>query len=161
MSDQMYVGKFNLKTDVIIATDPCYDKEEKNFIYNCLPGKWHASIELFDSRVKSLTITHKKYNSTPLFCYAFLFKQGVDSGQFGFFEAETYPEVAADYDDESAFYRKVCDKLEQEQLATDLENGAVAYSGYGDGLYKVYVYPELVAGKEKVISIRVVFIEKD
>lgn len=159
---------FEVTSGVMVCSDPCYTLDTwcQGVIENVKKGTWIAQIDKADTgswgiRVASLTIVNKEaletdttlsnavenmYSNEPL-----NFSGGVDSGQFGFFDKDSYrnDESAKDlkkydfgkgFEKESgdSWYRVCCDlTLDKEQWGV-LPNGAVSSSGFGDGSYPVF-----------------------
>jgi hypothetical protein len=135
---------------LVHLTDPCYDapenKGEMNFdgsgLYNvpCAEGYWIAArlpTDKFgevarENRVVGFTLVSEDYDHQALRTKSY--RVGVDSGQFGIFDASIY-ENDSDYDVEGSFYRTVCDITNQENCGTVFNSGFVSSSGYGDGGY--------------------------
>lgn len=119
------------------------------------PGIWAYSTETHDNTVSELIVQHqdaiddKKLKKWKYKCGNI----GVDSGQAGFFDYDTFNDLNRNVLNEE-FYNHVC---EISNGGSELEFGAVSNSGYGDGIYPLYV-------KEKsgiIVAAKIVFIEKD
>ena len=161
------MDKFLIKSGKIVASDPCYTLEPPTWCMGVVEsvknGEWIAKIETLDTmwggnRVSKLIVAHpdvvaingeeititKEFPDEPLD-----FRGGVDSGQFGFFDFDSYrndePVKAievkfnnSDKEDGEHFYGVCCDlKLSEKSWGT-LPNGVVSSSGFGDGNYDVF-----------------------
>ncbi len=132
---------------LVHLTDPCYDAPdfgvmlEECGLYNvpCLEGNWIASRSYNENRdaerenrVVGFTIVNEDLGAKAVRTKAY--RVGVDSGQFGIFDASIY-ENDSDYDVEGSFYRTACDITINENCGTVFNSGFVSSSGYGDGSY--------------------------
>lgn len=172
------VGNFIVDSGELIVSDPCY-KPNINMhgvISNARNGNWIAKydhdITWWGDRILSLTALHESLAETENYPYEFkkygwkrLGYFGVDSGQFGIYDAGKYPEGERDYDDKNSFYRKVCDLTYDERDHFINGNppfrggiidsfGVVSSSGFGDGYYPVYTKTV----DDKVVGVTVVYI---
>ena len=142
------LGSFEVTSGKVRVCDPSYSKYEKDILVleNVLPGKYYANIEVIDTgvfgeRVACLNIRHEYYDTTAdnLFAEGAV---GVDSGQAGFFDEDFYPngDDTGNFDDTKTFYGKACTITLSEKQAGVIDNfGVVSRTGYGDGVYDVYV----------------------
>ena len=143
----------------VTASDPCYESgiwcakelEVKPGIYNC-----YAEEE--GSRIASLCIIHQDHvDNIP--SEKHIGSAGVDSGQFGFFDAEYYKANQPDdnFNDPDSWYRRICDITILNDKGVIDGKGVVSSSGFGDGLYNIY------AGyaNGEIVSLDVVFIEEE
>ena len=83
----------------------------------------------------------------------------VDSGQAGFFNEKFFSESEkGDYDTPDSFYGECCGITLADEPYGVLENelGVVSSSGYGDGVYPLYV---VLDSNGKVIASKIVFID--
>jgi hypothetical protein len=136
---------------LVHLTDPCYDAPDPRYelindgcgLYNvpCLEGDWRATRSYNDNRdaerenrVVGFTIVSADLGAKAVRTKSY--RVGVDSGQFGIFDASIY-ENDSDYDVEGSFYRTVCDITNQENCGTVFNSGFVSSSGYGDGGYNL------------------------
>lgn len=163
----MEIGKFEVKSGTILATDPCYEKGCGPIIDSVKNGTWKASIRTVDegpwgNRVAELRIHHEDnvFEEPTELINGHV---GVDSGQAGFFDYESYPEYPGDYGDDS-WYDRACDltfdRTERtSRYAGIMESmGVNSSSGFGDGVYDLYV------GKTEdgqVVSAKIVFIDEE
>ena len=137
--------------NLVHLTDPCYDSPENtgemcfdnNGLYNvaCLEGDWIATRQYgyreatTQDRVTGFTVVAEGVGSKALKTKHF--RVGVDSGQFGIFDASIF-DNNSDYDVENSFYRTVCDITLQDHCGTVFYSGFVSSSGYGDGSYDLF-----------------------
>lgn len=151
-----YLGTFEVGDEGLIASDPCYD--EGTWRAEHLPaisGTWHALVAFSDegawgTRVKLLSIYAE--DAPLLITTQKTFTVGVDSGQFGFFDAEHYKDdsivpqsfvFTEDWLplDDGPWYSACCqltvtgDRVGIMPQAT----GVVSSSGFGDGSYELLV----------------------
>lgn len=148
------IGHFIVESGNMIVTDPCYPIEEAEMqvhLSNVKKGKWNASISYTeDNVVKNLTayLAEKKPNGKWHDCSKPI---AVDSAQAGLFDSALFgKDEAIDYeventygidmDSDGAKYYVACsDMVASDAQAGVIPGGAVAMSGYGDGLYDVKV----------------------
>jgi len=168
------LGVFNVKGDKIIATDPCYNKNnDGNYVIdNCMPGVWRAVAVLTDDtegwgcRVSYLMISRENFESFKIKEETVRDVIGVDSGQAGFFDYNFYPagkregggfnDPVSDFD---LFYDQCCTAtLGKRQADTVNKIGAVSASGYGDGVYDLTLWKD---GVGKVLAARIDFLNKE
>jgi hypothetical protein len=157
------LGKFQCDNGKLFVTDPCYSREtiETGRIGVTLDavktGVWWAVFRnsvTYPERVAELSIIHESiYPPTePLKLDKYeqdgWWGLGVDTGQAGFFAQKHYPEgdVTGDYDDRSTFYGMccfiTCDTPNRAGIIASSPTtgcGVVSSSGWGDGLYDLYL----------------------
>jgi len=158
--------KFNVTSGKMVLSDPCYELDTwcQNVVENVKNGEWNASVIKNEGRrIKQLrswcegeitedglidVIEAGDFNRSPFHIENFR-DGGVDSGQFGHFDFDTYrsDESAKDlekYDfgrefdlkDGDSWYRAVCNLTLGVESWGVLPNGVVSSSGYGDGNYE-------------------------
>ena len=131
------VGRFNVTSGQLVATDPCYGTEmgDPNTINNVKNGQWMCFIvtedcgENWGTRIKRLCINHVDFNDdadTGLWEDTG-FVVGVDSGQAGFFDATMVHRTSEE------LYGFICENSRDGMVG---ENYAVSQSGFGDGGYE-------------------------
>ena len=93
---------FTVTSGKIIASDPCYTLDTwcQGIIENAKNGQWFAEVTTSDEgswgvRIAELIIYHQDYmkinpNMVHTGMHKLPFVAGVDSGQFGFFDADSY-----------------------------------------------------------------------
>ena len=142
----------------IDVTDPCYDHNVwcrinnikiKPGIYNCYYST-HDGKE-WGERISSIKILHKE-NLKNVVDITNIGTIGVDAGLAGFFENKP------DYKDKEWY--DFCDKLQKEEEQTGLrahicDCGFYSSSGYGDGVYPVFL---LKNANNETIGIKIQFV---
>ncbi|PSL41041.1 uncharacterized protein DUF4241 [Planomicrobium soli] len=148
------MGDFTVKSGKLIVTDPCYSAEDTGIqvhLSNVKNGRWTATVSYTDDEVvEKLTayFAEKKPSGKWHSCDKLI---AVDSAQAGIFDAalfgkdEAIPyEVENVYgigmDEEGLKYYVACsDAVASDDQGGVIPGGAVAMSGYGDGMYEVYL----------------------
>ncbi len=168
------IGTFKVESGEVTVSDPCYDLKSIAGKWQAVNGDWKAAINLRkDGTVSSLTATlvnpgktdkWEKTNSAG----------GVDSGQMSIFDSKFY-RAPSEADGKpqpkwmdskrikevgEKFYGACCTLTcgdNSENLGGGvLAHGTVSSSGYGDGVYPVYV--KFANGPSaKVVGIKVRF----
>lgn len=128
--------KFVIESGKAYFNDPCYDDVAPLPTRN---GNWIATTEVcsgpFNGLVDSFTAYHEDFG--PDVGEIEVAYGGVDSGQYGFFDASIYG--LPNYD-EPGFYRDCCDiTLAQPPYGVVHGKGFVCASGFGDGRYHCFV----------------------
>ena len=161
-------------TDKIRCTDPCYTREVTEPETNphitdgltatatAKPGRWQAEVEHVEQwggRNASLLVHHEDFPLASGFIdWKRLGKCAVDSGQFGFYADEKFPEGSTgDVGDESFYGRNCSTTTDNETNWGIITEGVVSSSGYGDGWYPVDRHEDTDG---KVIALRVTFIDE-
>lgn len=163
------LGTFNITSNVIRVTDPCYDRNVSccGTVNNCKIGLWSAFLEysysggwgtrvaenfvifgdVSEDEAKNILISSNWKNSD--------ISVGVDSVQCGIFDDSKYPvDETGEYGDDSSFYGKCCNLTLHSDQGGIMDFGVVSSSGYGDGSYDC-----LIAGDDKnIFAIRNIFI---
>lgn len=158
-----HIGQIEIKSGRIFGTDPCYDKDTwcTVTINNCKNGKYNSYIDKKDGRISKLFIVHVDHDNedgTRDF-NDMVGNGGVDSGQFGFFDFDSFPkEGLGEHNDINSVYRKICEgTCSSNQYSIDT-NYVVSSSGWGDGGYDVSV---MYGNNEQVVGILVDYIHDD
>lgn len=164
----------------VMVSDPCYDNPTwcQKILDNVLSGEYQSFVKIVDSgdwgnRNSLMCVVHKDYVNKDLkWTHIRDAKIGVDSGQCGIFTLETYRKndsinhewikghspfgkFLTNGSDEDKWYEKICDlTLSTEDNWGTYKNGVVASSGYGDGVYHLY----LSKVKGKTVGIMVDFL---
>ena len=150
----------------VIVSDPCYEVGTwcQKELSNVLPGAWGVEVKRTKSRITELIVRHEDYPE----CEISEFESGhiaVDSGQCGFFDTDYYKEHQPDddYNNPASWYRRICDitldsKGWYNGWGTIDDKGVVSESGYGDGLYDLYISKNTDG---EIVGMRVVFIEEE
>ena len=159
--------EFNIVSGKVNLTDPCYEPD--NICNKCnvpaLNGTWIATITKLNNqetygwgnRVESFEVCHKSVlNNThrmPMIPLDTGF--GVDSGQFGIFDASTY--LKDETTEGKIWYKEICDVTLSKDQGGVIKNGTgfVSSTGYGDGEYQGYGV--FIDGK--LVYFKIVFIE--
>jgi hypothetical protein len=131
---------FKIESGLVHLSDPCYNIGTWCGQYNvpAKNGDWEATVEYSDGgRVASFSA----YNVGPTYSPHRMpttqtrFDIGVDSGQFGIFDAEIY-DPESDYES-PGFYRDCCDAtLARAGAGAVQDKGFVSRTGWGDGSYE-------------------------
>lgn len=170
-TDESEIGSFNLGRSVYV-TDPAYQPDVWccNKVEGFVPGRYNAYVLKGpeEGRIAEFSIYHSDYDrdkrkrkmvweETPL-------DIGVDSAQAGFF-SKTYYEVSKEKEKSytgrgfgmpGEVYDSCCRiTLDKKAGILDNELGAVSCTGYGDGVYDLYVVRD---GSEQIIAAKIVFI---
>lgn len=144
-TSQKFVGSFQVTGGELLLSDPCYNPDGNcnSVVQNSANGKWNGSVHLTDirgwgRRVAVLEAEHEDFLQKRIISTTIDGDLGVDSGQMGIFDAVKYPVEPREYDNEEAFYRRVC---EMTNPAGVIDNfGIVSSSGFGDGCYDFHVH---------------------
>lgn len=158
--DNKVLGTFRLESGRAVVSDPCYSPGSGclGIVQNVKPGLWRAWAKVAEVpgrgvRVWELRCMHSGIDAAFRGEEELIGEFGVDSGQFGVFEAATYRELSGDEE-----WYQLCCEVTCEKLAGTITNGAVASSGFGDGAYSVFAWRD---GSREAAAIRVVFIDLD
>ena len=142
-------GSFDLGSGELIVTDPCYDKPDFNgkgssasggiYQAQAQSGKWDSFTRESDQgewgiRVAELYAIHEKYDIRSLAVVNLNAEIGVDSGQAGIFDNQTYQGRIEDGDE----YERISSHTLNGSLAGCVEYGCVSSSGFGDGGYILF-----------------------
>jgi len=163
MINSEFIGQFEVQSDKLRVTDPCYDKGTwcSGLIEDVKPGLWDANVKTMNNRVAELIAYHtnvKSIDSKKNKWEEQEFEIGVDSGQCGIFEDKFYPDgETGDFNDDSSFYGKCCNLTLNKGGVGVLDFGVVSTSGWGDGTYFCYTIEE----KGIVVGVKVVFMEDE
>ena len=180
--------KFEVTSGKLILSDPCYELGTwcQGTVENVKKGTWVADTVISDeggwgNRV-SMLVAYNEESANGSFGLSdklkalygverLSFDGGVDSGQFGYFDAETFrnDESAKDLhkyvfrgeadSQEDAWYRACCHLTLGDNQWGVLPQGVVSSSGFGDGSYPTYCIKDFVSGE--IIGLVTVFIGED
>lgn len=163
MIDVVHLRPFNVNSEKMWVTDPCYSRGTwcQGVLDNVLKGKWLASVEIvpdsltgWGDRVGKLIVKH--HSAVPKVSLKLDADIGVDSGQAGFFCDSKYPRGdVGDYGDTSTFYGLACTLTDSSNKAGSFPFGAVSRSGFGDGSYDCEYW---VDADGKVVRAEIIFI---
>ncbi|QDV87192.1 DUF4241 domain-containing protein [Planctomycetes bacterium TBK1r] len=132
--NRVCLGKFNVRTGVLVAADPCWQIERCDGLLAVPRGMWSAVVETEPGSgilpgVNTLLAYHESYQPsdadqwelTPL-------QVGVDAGLFGLFDAITY-------EDGSDGLLHECRDVFGDGIGGVVSSGVVASTGIGDGWF--------------------------
>jgi len=177
--------KIKLSKNVIV-TDPSYDTNTwcQSKFDNVLEGIYKTNCHVVDTgdwgnRCSILTAVHEKYNIKDLKWEIDPAEIGVDSGQAGIFDLNSYrnddiemvvPTMGFDgkgfnwleqihkpAEKGDLWYLNICKITLSEKMWGGYENGVACRSGYGDGGYSLYVAKD----KEKIVAFCIDFQVED
>jgi len=162
-----HLGTFEVEEGTLIVSDPCYNLGLwcQGEIQNTKLGTWnayarHGKSHFGDNRVWELVIIHQNYpeSLTSKMTEDTDIDVGVDSGQAGFFDKNTF-HGGEDSWGEDGWYDLCCrTTLDTTKSAGVINGGCVSSSGYGDGGYSCFVTRD---GTSEVIGAKIIFISKD
>jgi hypothetical protein len=153
-----HATKIKLGSEVI-CIDPCYDDAALGVKLSVIPGSYYCYVSRAeDERIASISVRHVdhtdvaidlEYTPSGIDTNSYV---GVDSGQAGIIDFESWQSKVGQSKDESvteSWYRQACfHTLSRLQYGImndgdrnwrDAAHGFVSSSGYGDGCYRVYV----------------------
>lgn len=175
-NETITLGTFKVSSGKLIISDPCYGYEEENseglqaILKPAKQGNWSAAISYNEEEVVHHLVvfwgnTEPEEEWIPIDQLI-----AVDSAQAGIFdlthfdndekiidEVENVYDIEMD-DDVSIYYVACCDAVASEQQGGIVPGGAVAMSGYGDGLYQVYIKQDET---REIVSVMIDFLESD
>lgn len=150
--------------DTVVVSDPCYTIPTwcQAIVKDVLPGEYLSAVEFVDAgpwgnRSNTMVAVHKDYIDAKLRFQSHPSTIGVDSGQAGIFDFNSYrnDEVAqsittppsdfslANYRSETEpgedWYEKMCKFTLTGDSWGSYDSGIVSTSGCGDGSYDLYV----------------------
>lgn len=155
LRDLEFLGTFEVETDELIISDPCYDQGTwcMGALSPVKTGTWLALVQRGDyvgwgERICKLVAVHQDHpiGDAPEFRMSPI-DVGVDSGQAGIFDERYYKNDEAIDDEDKGDYPWDCDgefysacgsHTLSKKGAGCLKHGAVASSGVGDGSYNCY-----------------------
>jgi hypothetical protein len=147
--------QFNIHSGFVNLTDPCYNTDTWCGAYKipARTGRWNAEIAEDDDRVASFTVFADGFSDVMLSHMSVNF--GVDSGQFGIFDSDTY--VGDSDADGRKWYFDICELTNPCCIIPD-STGFCSSSGYGDGSYEGFSsYDE----EGKLVKFRIEFITEE
>lgn len=168
------IGKFAITSGKVMISDPCYEVGTggQGILENVKNGTWNAFVSRgtkggWGVRNAELIVLHENHhfrfpNDLHCFHVNFGIEIDVDSGQAGIFDFELYPkgDFTGEYGEKGTFYDDCCNGTLDTQYHSDIiwGMGVVSSSGFGDGSYNCLT---IVDDNQKVIAIRLVFIDND
>ena len=158
----------------LIISDPCYGYDEEDtenlqvLLKSVKRGDWSATVSYDEEEVVHQLVVFWG-NTEPEGEWIPIDQMiAVDSAQAGIFDFTFFDddekiidevENVYEMDDYvSKYYIACCDAVASEQQGGIVPGGAVAMSGYGDGLYQVYIKQD---ASGKVVSVMIDFLEGD
>lgn len=172
--------KINLGSSVIVS-DPCYEIPTwcQQIVDNVLPGVYIVDIEKsnqggWGSRISELSCIHENYKYKHIPLNPSDIPIGVDSGQAGIFDLDTYRDdegsksygIEKEFDDDwskhnkedgDEWYNRMCKLTLSKDGWGNYDNGVVSSSGYGDGSYTLL----LAEVDGKVVGLKIIFIDDE
>ena len=150
MNKYTYIGSYQQKSNKIFVSDPIFDKKSKNFvceISNVSVGCWKSYINKDNTNhIISLMVIFDdfKYQNLKKNQWKEVGMIGVDSSTAGIYDYNPYdPEDVKEYTKINKLYYM-------------LPYGTISESGYGDGIYSVYIYQHNIF----VIGVKIIFVNK-
>lgn len=157
------LGKIKVVSSKIVASDPCYELDIwcASVIDGVLNGNYNAYIETsnegeWGKRVAKLRIIHEEYDGKVI-PTEYDTSCAVDGGTFCFADHDYYAKHHENNLDEEWYDENVCDMCDEDGWMVD-DACAISSSGFGDGMYEVYI------GREKngyVVCAEVIFIDDE
>lgn len=147
------------------VTDPCYDMDTwcAATLENVKNGKYHVEINrgntgMFGDVITELLIYHESIISKK---HKLNFRWidsniGVDSGQAGFFDYDKLNEIKLNEQLDDSFYKEMCEFTLEADCVGANEFGCVSSSGYGDGVYSLWVAEK----NGEVVAAKIVFVSE-
>ncbi|MBT2701597.1 SMI1/KNR4 family protein [Bacillus sp. ISL-40] len=175
-NETISLGSFQVPSGKLIISDPCYGYDEEDtedlqvLLKPAKRGDWSATVSYDEEEVVHQLVvfwgnTEPEGEWIPIDQLI-----AVDSAQAGIFdctffdddekiidEIENVYDIEMD-DDVSKYYVACCDAVGSEQQGGIVPGGAVAMSGYGDGLYPVYIKQD---ASSEIVSVMIDFLESD
>ena len=168
MENKLYFGT------KIVVSDPCYtiDTWCNEIVSNMKEGNYIPTIEEHDGYIRSISIVHEDHQDNGNKWGFVSDNIGVDSGQCGFFNIDSYRNDSLDIpfsdaegkdfyesyrktEDGDHWYGKICGyTLRNEQYGELQGVGLVSSSGFGDGSYNLYAKRD---SSRKGIALKVKF----
>ena len=137
----MNIGEFTVESGRIRVTDPCYEPDTwcAYVIDDAKKGLWTAKLSYMEGRVSELRINHFSHSTVEPAAKTDA-QIGVDSGQAGFYDDAFFVENhGGEYGELDTFYGKNCNATIEHDTGIIEECGVVSSSGWGDGVYDLYV----------------------
>jgi hypothetical protein len=151
------LGNFEITSGAMQVTDPCYTGGDGVLLSGVKNGVWKAYTTLNDGTNTEIIVHHVEHELAlgdfvryqPQNMYGAI---GVDSGQAGFFDADTLATHNHDH-----FYEEVCNLTLGTLGAGVIKYGAVSSSGWGDGSYELFIATE----NGQVVAARIDFVGQE
>lgn len=151
-------GTFSVTSGELVLSDPCYGLDVwcLKKVDGVKSGTWkfygiQSDEGIFGKRISAIYAVHADAEEVSLVS-EHIDNLGVDSGQFGIFDADFYRNDSQFSDDFAPkndfakgeeggkFYGACCDLTLSDQHGGVLSGGGVTSSGYGDGCYEGCLY---------------------
>ena len=162
---------FTIKSGHINITDPCYENGTWCGMFELAAknGNWEAEVKRdSDGCIVYLRAYHA---ARPIYSQPDerLGEVGVDSGQMSIIDSDTYPKGdstgdCGDFKNKQrvpvSFYDECCKRTLSEDcfgIVSEQGSGAVSSTGYGDGLYDVFVKKD----GEEIVAVEIVFLNDE
>ncbi|WP_318503205.1 SMI1/KNR4 family protein [Bacillus sp. T3] len=175
-NETMLLGTFQVTSGKLIISDPCYGYDEENseglqvLLKPAKRGNWSVAISYNEEEVVQKLVVFWGNIEPEEEWIPINQLIAVDSAQAGIFdlaffdvdekiidEVENVYDIEMD-DDVSKYYVACCDAVASEQQGGIVPGGAVAMSGYGDGLYQVYFKQD---ASSEIVSVMIDFLVSD
>ena len=124
-----------------------------------MPGSYLCFAEEKNGSIASIQIRHAGH--TEIEPATSIGAVAVDSGQCGFYEEDYYnANQGGEYGDLDTFYGKACNiTLSDEQAGIIDGKGFVSSSGWGDGMYQVFVGEcAFLEHEDEVVSVKIQYL---
>ena len=152
------LGSFKIGEDKIFVADPSYDYGDCGTVLlkKVLSGKYFANVTTADNLITSLKICHSDFKNCDL-----NFERcgviSVDSGQAGFFDKNYFiKKQGGEVGELNSLFGFSCAVTSSPKQAGIIhKKGVVSSSGFGDGLYHVFVAKN---SANKIVSAYIAFI---
>lgn len=157
---------FTVTSNSLQVTDPCYDLNVwcTARINNVKNGKYLVDVirqnqGQWGQRISELVIYHESvYDKRSRLKFRWKDSNiGVDSGQAGFFDYQSLANIKVNETLDKSFYNEMCEyTLDSDQVGCN-DFGVVSASGFGDGVYSLYVAEQ----KGEVVAAKIIFIDEN
>lgn len=161
-----FIGEFYSVSGVFIVSDPCYRKSLKiqAVLDNVKKGKWFGfsgyneggtvmelyafhSSEIIERDFPKVTIEWNEFG-----------KLGTDSGQMGIYEEKEYRndeiiDFETNFLKKEKWYSAVCETTLSERGSGVMKNSFSSRSGYGDGLYTLFIHKSI----NEITGVKILF----
>lgn len=144
------VGSVNFSSSVF-ASDPCYSMEYnevelilngQDCITNVLPGTFDCFVKKEDDRIKNLLLVHSDVKKVRISDFKFSNDCYVDAGIFGFYDIDYFFNTHSNETIKNEWYERNVlsdENISKDVVFCDINKGIYTSSGYGDGVYPVFV----------------------
>lgn len=158
MRDRKQIGEFEVKSNHIVVSDPCYLRNEPGEIsLLARPGKWVAEVEMEGGRVAVLLARHESHRFGGKW-ERFPKDAPVDSGQMSINCENAAGPLHHDPDEFEDYYNKCMYRTCETGDYGTFGGTAVSSSGWGDGCYDVHTEKN---GDGRAVAVKVTFIDEE